>query len=192
MIKFTIVSGKLVLDPNIVLFDELHDLYKCKNGEKYLQVIHFRHSKDTDNPFKDLDKRVIDQNIYQTVFKKDTWDELKTPKSTEAKFIVAEALFVKYNNTAESRLLESMDMKFDQISTLLNDTTPSIEESVLASGKVEFTSNLTIILNLFTKIETIMKSKTLLTNAIMKQEGAGRIRGGGTSSFREKGLLRKK
>jgi len=162
MIKFTINSGKLVLDPNIVLFDELNDLYKCKSGEKYLQVIHYRHSKDPDNPFKDLDKRVIDQNIYQTVFKKNTWDKLKTPKSTEAKFIVAEELFIKYNNTAESRLLSSMDKKFDQISTLLDDTTPTIEESLLASGKTEFTSNLTIILNLFTKIETIMKSKTLL------------------------------
>lgn len=190
MIKFTIVAGKLVLDPNIVLFDELHNLYKCAKGEKYLQIIHFRHSKDPDNPFKDLDKRVIDQNIYQTVFKKNTWDELKTSKATEAKFLIAETLFIKHNTTAESRLLEAMDMKFDQISTLLNETTPTIEENTTNSGEIKFTSNLTIILNLFTKIETIMKSKTLLTNAIMKQEGAGRIRGGGTSSFREKGLLK--
>lgn len=190
MIKFTIVAGKLVLDPNIVLFEALHTLYKCKNGEKYLQIIHFRHSRDPDNPFKDLDNRVIDQNIYQTVFKKDTWEQIKTPKNVEAKFLVAEQLFIKYNDTSESRLLESMNIKFDQISTLLNKTTPTIEESVLSSGKTEFTSNLTIILNLFTKIEIIMKSKTLLTNAIMKQESAGRIRGGGTSSFREKGMLK--
>lgn len=192
MIKFTIAGGKLVLDPNIVLFEELNSLYKSRNGEKYLQVIYYRHSKDNDNPFKDLDKRVVDKNIYQTVFKKDSWQALKVPKETEAKFRVAESLFIKYNATAESRLLESLDRKFDQISTLLDDTTPSIEESTLASGKIEFTSNLTIILNLFTKIETIMKSKKLLTDTIMKQGGIGRLKGGGTSSLREKGLLKKR
>lgn len=191
MIKFTVSKGKLALDPNIVLFNELHDLFKCANGEQYLQVIYFRHSKDSENPFRDLDRRVAEENIFRTVFNKSSWDELKTPPLTEKRFLVAEALFLEYNTTAESRLLDSINRKFDQISKLLNDTTPIIEESVTNSGETKFSSNLTIILNLFTKIETIMKSKTLLMNAILKQEGEGKVRGGGTTSFRERGVLNK-
>jgi hypothetical protein len=40
MIRFTITSGKLVLDPNIVLFKDLQDLFNCADGPKFLQVLH--------------------------------------------------------------------------------------------------------------------------------------------------------
>jgi hypothetical protein len=33
MIRFTITSGKLVLDPNIVLFKDLQDLFNCADGQ---------------------------------------------------------------------------------------------------------------------------------------------------------------
>jgi hypothetical protein len=41
MIRFTITSGKLVLDPNIVLFKDLQDLFNCADGPKFLQVIYY-------------------------------------------------------------------------------------------------------------------------------------------------------
>ena len=63
MIKFTIVGGKLVLDPNIVLFKVLQALYDVQDGPKYLQVIYYTHSTDPENPFKDLDSRVAEENI---------------------------------------------------------------------------------------------------------------------------------
>jgi hypothetical protein len=44
MIRFTITSGKLVLDPNIVLFKDLQDLFNCADGPKFLQVIYYTHS----------------------------------------------------------------------------------------------------------------------------------------------------
>jgi hypothetical protein len=40
MIRFTITSGKLVLDPNIVLFKDLQDLFNA-DGPKFLQVIYY-------------------------------------------------------------------------------------------------------------------------------------------------------
>jgi hypothetical protein len=40
MIRFTITSGKLVLDPNIVLFKDLQDLFSA-DGPKFLQVIYY-------------------------------------------------------------------------------------------------------------------------------------------------------
>lgn len=188
MIKFTIVNGKIVLDPNIVLFDELSTLYKAKDGPKYLQVIYYLHSTDTDNPFRDLDPFVLEENVLMVVFKKPKFKDLKMTAAQKTLFTAAEKLFLKYNSTPEKRLLKSIDKKMDEITVMLDENAPVIEESVTNSGETKFNTNLTIMLNAFTKIETIMKSKTLLQNSIMKAEGAGRTKGGGTTSFRERGL----
>jgi hypothetical protein len=77
MIRFTITSGKLVLDPNIVLFKDLQDLFNCADGPKFLQVIYYTHSTEPDNPFTGLDARVLEENILRAVFNKSTWKELK-------------------------------------------------------------------------------------------------------------------
>jgi hypothetical protein len=72
MIRFTITSGKLVLDPNIVLFKDLQDLFNCADGPKFLQVIYYTHSTEPDNPFTGLDARVLEENILRAVFNKST------------------------------------------------------------------------------------------------------------------------
>jgi len=188
MIKFTISGGKLVLDPNIVLFDELHELYKVTDGQKWLQVIYYFHSSDSDNPFRDLDPFVLEENVMMVVFKKPSFKAMKMTKKLENQFKAAEKLFLKYTSTPEKRLLKSIDKKLDEITKMLDDNIPIIEESVTSNGETKFNTNLTIMLNAFAKIETIMKSKTILSNAVMKSEGVGRTRGGGTTSFRERGL----
>jgi hypothetical protein len=43
---------KLVLDPNIVLFKELQNLYDAQTA-KFLQVIYYTHSTEQDNPLLD-------------------------------------------------------------------------------------------------------------------------------------------
>jgi NifU-like protein involved in Fe-S cluster formation len=74
-----------------------------------------------------------------------------------------------YNSTPEIRMLKSIDKKIDEISTMLDDNIPIIEESVTNSGETKFNSNLPIMLNAFAKLETIMKSKVLLQSAIAKR-----------------------
>lgn len=192
MIKFTIVKGKLVLDPNIVLFKELSAVYDLKDGEKLLQVIYFRHSTEADNPFKDLDMRMKDENILQVVYGKPSWGDVKLSKKSIELFHAAEALFLEYNSTPEARMLIAMNKKIDQIAVMLDDNAPVIEETTTSSGEIKFNTNLTIILNAFTKVETMIKSKGLLNNAILKAEAAGKVRGGGTTSFREMGVLTEK
>jgi len=190
MLKFTISKGKLVLDPNIVLFKELHDLYKEKDGQKYLQLIYYMYSRDPDNPFRDMSKLALDENVLRTVFNQSSWDDIKmTPKISD-RYELAKDLFIKYNTTTESRLETSMDKKLDEIAILLDDTEPVIDQATVPSGETKFNTNLTIILNLFSKIDGIMKSKGILQNAILKNESVGKIRGGGTTSFREMGVLK--
>lgn len=192
MIRFTIVNGKLVLDPNIVLFPVLQTLYDEKDGPKFLQVIYYTHSTESDNPFKDLDSRVMEENILRTVFNKSTWKELGVDKELQKKFDEASDFFIEYNSTPETRLLKSINRKLDEISSMLDDNVPTIEESVTNSGETKFNSNLTIMLNAFSKIETIMKSKSLLQSAIAKTEGIGRTKGNTSTSFRERGVLNPK
>jgi len=192
MLKFTIVKNKIVVDPNIILFKDLGDLYELPRGEKLLQVIYYIHSRDVDNPFRDLDKITIEENVVMAVFNKKGIRELKLSTKEGKLYANAKKLFLKHNTTSESRLESSIDKKLDEISRLLDTTEPTIEESVTSSGEVKFNTNLTIILNLFSKIESIMKSKSVLQNIIMKQESKGKIKGGGTTSFREMGILNKK
>ena len=189
MLNFTLVKGKIVLDPNIVLFEELDELYKIKRGESLLRVIYYHHSVDEENPFKDLDKRMVTENILQAVFKKSNWKEIGLTEKEKAKYKAAEKLYIKHNQTAEKRLYISIDKKLDEISFMLDETTPAIEETITKSGEIKFTTNLNIILNLFTKIETILKGKTVLESSIRNTENKGRLRGGGKSSFREKGMI---
>ena len=191
MVRFTIVNNKVVLDPNIVLLKGLSDLYQEPRGPKFLQVIYYLHSRNQDNPFRDLDQVTIETNVLQAVFNKPTWETLKMTAKEKKLYESAEDVFLKHNTTPESRLERAIDKKLDEVSKMLNDITPTIEETVTRSGEVKFSTNLTIMLNLFTKVETIMKSKTVLQNVILKQETAGKIRGGGTTSFREMGLLKK-
>jgi hypothetical protein len=63
-------------------------------------------------------------------------------------------------------MLKSIDKKIDEISTMLDDNIPIIEESVTNSGETKFNSNLPIMLNAFAKLETIMKSKVLLQSLL--------------------------
>jgi len=191
MVRFTIVNNKVVLDPNIVLLKDLSDLYVEKRGPKFLQVIYYMHSRNQDNPFRDLDQITIETNILQAVFNNAKWEDIKMSDKEKKLYISAEKTFMKHNTTPESRLEKAIDKKLDEVSRMLNETVPVIEESITKNGETKFSSNLSIILNLFTKIETIMKSKTVLQNAILKQEVAGKVRGGGTTSFREMGILKK-
>lgn len=189
MLDFTIVKDKIVLDPNIILFDELHDLYKDKKyGLDLLRVIYYRHSRSASNPFRDIDSAVKESNIIQRVFRTRSLKDLKLSTAVKKKFEAAEKVYMEHNDTSESRLMKSMDRKMDQMATLLDDTDPTIEESVTKSGETKFNTNLTIMLNLFSKIDTILKNKSMLENSILKKEGAGRVKGGGTTSFRELGL----
>jgi hypothetical protein len=80
-----------------------------------------------------------------------------------------------YNSTPEIRMLKSIDKKIDEISTMLDDNIPIIEESVTNSG--EKSSTLTLSCLMPSKLETIMKSKVLLQSAIAKTVGAGRNKG---------------
>ena len=192
MLKFTLVKGKIVLDPNIVLFRELHALYKMKDGGKYLQVIYYLHSRESENPFRDIEKTMLTENVLRAVFNVGSWADLNMSKKLKEEFDAATKVFLMYNTTTESRLEATMDSKLDEITTMINGTTPVINEEITKSGETKFNTNLTIILNLFAKVETIMKSKTILQNAIRKQDGAKRVRGGGTTSFREMGVLKER
>jgi len=192
MIQFTLVKDKVVLDPNIVLFKELHELYKIKRGPDFLKSIYYTYSREADNPFRDLSQMILEENVLQVIFGVGTWEEVEMTNKERDLYEAAENLFVKYNETSEARLEKSINKKLDEISTMLDETKPKIETSYTKTGEIKFNTNLNIILNLFTKIETILKGKTVLQNAIRKQEGAGKTRGGGSTSFREMGTLSKK
>ncbi|MCK5788601.1 MAG: hypothetical protein KAH32_06360 [Chlamydiia bacterium] len=191
MIELTLSGGKVVLSMNIVLFDELQKLYDIpKVGEKLLRCIYYKHSTSDENPFKDLDISVKEHSIYMSVFNQPGRSKLKLSKKNEGIFIEAEKLFEAYEVTPEKRLNNSINRKFDEISRLLDETPPEISTSETSSGETKYNSNLPIILNMFGRIETIMKAKDKLSESIKRHDSVSKLKGGNNSSFREKGLLK--
>lgn len=190
MLEFTLSEGKIVLSKEIVLFKELETVYNLKDGEKLLLSISYMHSRSMQNPFRDLDFRVKETNVFMAVFKVKNFEALKLSKVNIKKYKEAEEVFKFYNTTAEGRMSASINRKFDELAILMDETVPTIEESVTKSGEVKYNSNLTIILNLFSKLDVIMKARSTLETAILKNESAGRLRGGGRSSFRESGTFK--
>ena len=190
MIELTLEKGEIVLSKEIVLFAELKALYDLEpEGNKLLQTIYFMHARGEKNPFSGIDEYVREESVFMAVFKKKSLLAVGLTSKNTKLYKAAEDLYEDYTYTAESRLERSIDKKLDEISRMLDDTVPTIEESTTKNGEVKYNSNLTIILNMFSKIDVIMKAKTTLQNSIQKKANNGRIRGGGKSSFLEKGLL---
>lgn len=189
MLKFTLVKGEIVLSPDIVLFESLGILYKSKDGEKLLRTIYYMHSTDEDNSFSGIDMFFREENVFMAVFKKESLKSLGLSKKLTVLYEEAEELYIKHTTTAEARLDKSIDIKLDQISRMLDETTPVIEESLTKSGEVKYNSNLNIILNMFSKIDVIMKARKTLQAAVAKQSIGGKTRGDVKPSFLEKGLL---
>lgn len=190
MISFTLSKGEIVLSPEIVLFGELNNLYKMKDkGEKLLRTVYYMHSTEEKNPFSSIDEFVKEESVFMAVFKVKSLEDLKLSKKEMAIYTAAADLYERFIHTPESRMNRSIDKKLDEISRMLDETVPTIEETVTKTGEVKFNSNLTIILSMFTKVEQIMKAKSTLQSVIAKQGIKGKRRGGGKSSFLEKGLL---
>ena len=130
MLKFTLVKGEIVLSPEIVLFKELSDVYDIDDGDKLLQSIYYMHSRASDNPFKDLDLFVKEENVFMALFKKKSLGLLKLSKDTLSKYRRAEDIFIKHTTTTESRMYASIDKKMDEIARMLDDTVPTIDHPV--------------------------------------------------------------
>jgi len=175
MIKFTLHKGEVVLDTSIVLFDDLKAVYDMPRGNQFLQVIFYRHSREPDNPFRDISAMVLEENIVRVVFRKGTWKEVGITKKEAALFEKAEKIFIEYTTTPEARLERSLNKKLDEISFMLDNEVPKIEKTLTKSNKIEYSTNMTIILNLFTKIETILKGKSILNNVILKNQALTRF-----------------
>lgn len=191
MIELILEKGEIVLSKDIVLFDELKKLFEVnKLGKKLVQALYYMHAVGGKNPFSDLDALVREESVFMAVFGKASLVDLKLSEKNLKLYKDAENLYEKYAHTAESRLERSINTKLDEISRMLDETVPTIEESVTKSGEVKYNSNLGIILNMFSKIDVIMKAKTTLQQAIQKKTNSGRVKGGGTSSFLEKGLVK--
>jgi hypothetical protein len=72
MIRFTITSGKLVLDPNIVLFKDLQDLFNADGPQVPSGDLLHPFGYRSQTTFTGLDARVLEENILRAVFNKST------------------------------------------------------------------------------------------------------------------------
>lgn len=196
MLKFTVLDSKVVIDPNIILFEEFQDIIKhCGKkindeelANRMLLYVFYCCDLTEDNPLKHIDYRVKEKEAFARSFQ----------GTSKKKFNVAERKLIDaaietynyFNETSAERAIIAIDKKIDEARTKLEDEEVEIIRNVNENtGVVSFTSNEGILSNLAKQIGEMMTLKLQISNAAKKMENTGRVRGNKGSSLAERGSL---
>jgi hypothetical protein len=195
MLKFTIQNQQVVLDPNILLFEEFINIleYAKKDkdlGNRMLLYVYYCCDLTSDNPMRDLDYREKPGQAMSRAFQ----NKKKDFPPAEKKLITAAMEAYNYfNETAGERSMMVLDQKIDEIRTVLEETTPVIIQNFNeASGVTTFASNDKILASFAKQIQDLMVMKIAIAEASKKLENTGRVRGDKKSSILERGNLTRK
>jgi hypothetical protein len=197
MLKFTTLEGKVVLNPSVLLMAEFTDILaygkKKKNedlGNRMLIYIFYCCDLTEQNPLRDIDYRLKEENAFSRAFKK-----IKKKKFTveEEKLIDAAIdCYNFHNETALERATLTYDRKMDEIRTLLESTEPEIHPVMdLDTGQVDkYVSNNKILADFSKQLNDMAIYKLKAMETAKKIENTGRVRGDKGSSLIERGVFR--
>jgi len=196
MLKFTIAGGKVLLDPNLVLFQEFSDIlsYGEKQKDKdlanrMLLYIYWCCDLSQENPMSGLDHRLKEGQALSRALgkhKKSSFNKKET-----ALIDAGMDAYNFFNETALERVGLSYDKKIDELRTQFDGLKLEIHEIHDENGGVKgFASNDKIIENVGKQIVEMANNKLKAMEAARKIENKGRVRGDKGSSMIERGVFR--
>ena len=164
-----------MLTPEILLipeFTQIRQQLKDKASDLFL-FIYYMCDLDDDNPIRDMqsDEKFKSALKYAYGSKKAAFT-----KKEYALLKPAIEAYLKYNRTAEERILITFDEKVDELITSLDDTEPEAITYYAKSG-VKFATNSGIINAALEEIAKIKEMKKRIMSAIINQSISTKIRG---------------
>ncbi len=195
MLKFTILNGKVIVDPSLLMVKELTDIIEYakekKNedlGNRMLLYVFYCCDLTEQNPLRDIDHRMKEDQANVRAFKKQKKFLVKEEKLIEA----AMDAYNFMNETSLERAGLSYDKKIDEIRTLLDDIQPEVHEVFDDDGNIEkYVSNNAIIASFSKQLGDMAQFKLKAMETAKKIENTGRVRGDKGSSLIERGSFRK-
>jgi hypothetical protein len=96
--------------------------------------------------------------------------------------------YIKYNETAEERLLGEFDNKAEELRAKLEETMPETVEN-FKNDVTTFVSNSEIITRALKELDSVKKSKIAVISAIKREALSQRVRGAAALSPNSRGLI---
>jgi len=197
MITFTLLGGKLVVDPVMTMIEEftaIIDYGKKKKPEdlgfRMLLYVFYCCDLTNNNPMKDVDHREKPRQAFSRAF-----GPINKKKLTNKEEELVGAAMDAYNYFNEDALERSaivQQKKIDEISDLLSKTKPFITEvHDPETGEIDKVVTNQAALNGFVKqLETLATGMLKAKETAKKVENVGRVRGDKGSSLIERGVFR--
>jgi hypothetical protein len=191
-ISFDIKKERIVTDAKFFLFKPFVDIWNWDRSEtkdkahKMLRFIYL---------LCDITEECILKDV--PVVKRESEALFHAYKDKNYKFTKKErelveagvACYIKYNETAEERLLGEFDNKAEELRNKLEDTTPEAVKNC-NKGVTSFVSNSDIITRALKELDTVKKSKISVISAIKREALTQRVRGAAALSPNARGLIK--
>lgn len=196
-ITFTLLNGRLALDPTMSMVKEFTDIIeygeKKKNPDLGMRMLlYIFHCCDltNNNPMKDVDYREKERQAMVRAL-----GPLKKTKFTKAEQKLIDAGLDAYNYFNEDALERSANVqqrKIDEITSLLDRTKPFITEvHDIDTGEIDkVVTNQKAIEGFVKQLESLAIGMLKAKETAKKVENVGRVRGDKGSSMIERGVFR--
>ena len=190
-LTFTLRKERIITEPKYFLFKSFTDIWKWDKTEnkdkahKMLRFIFLLCDITEECPLKDVPEEKRESEALFHAYKD---KEYKFTKKERELVSAGIETYIKYNESAEERLLGEFDNKADELRDKLEETMPETAENK-NSGVISFVSNSDIITKALKELDTVKKSKINVISAIKREAMSQRVRGAASLSPNARGLL---
>ena len=190
-ITFTVRKERIVTDAKFFLFKPFVDIWNWDKSEnkdkaqKMLRFIYLLCDITEECPLKDVPGSKRESEALFHVYKDKDYNFTKKERELVQAGVEC---YIKYNETAEERLLSEFDNKAEELRSKLEVTMPETIENC-NKGVITFTSNSEIITRALKELDSVKKSKISVISAIKREAMSQRVRGAAQLSPNSKGIL---
>jgi hypothetical protein len=190
-VSFTIRKERVITDEKFFLFKPFVDIWEWDKSEdkdkanKMLRFIYLLCDITEECPLKDVPTQKREAEALFHAYKD------KDYKFTKKERELVEAgieCYIKYNETAEERLLGEFDNKAEELRAKLEETMPETVEN-FKNDVTTFVSNSEIITRALKELDSVKKSKIAVISAIKREALSQRVRGAAALSPNSRGLI---
>lgn len=178
-LRFKFRKERLVVDANFYLFHEFVSIWKWDKSphktkaNKLFYFIFLLCDLSEENPLRDVASEKKEEESFFRAYGNKHHQFLSKERA------LAEAAidcYIKYNKTAEERILESFDNKAEELRDRLEETKPETVENS-KDGVTTFVTNTDIITRGLKELDSIKKLKINVIAAVRKEAMMQRVRG---------------
>lgn len=190
-LTFNIRKERITADAKFFLFKAFTDIWEWDKSEtkdkahRMLRFVYLLCDITEECPLKDVP---VSKRETEALFHAYKDKHYKFTKKERELVSAAIDTYIKYNESAEERLLGEFDWKADELRNKLEETMPETETNVI-NGVTSFVSNSEIITKALKELDSVKKSKISVISAIKREALSQRVRGAASLSPNSRGLL---